>query len=418
MSVLVTGINHKTAPVAFRARFVFADAEVTEALSAIRTLPGVDECLLLSTCNRTEVYTHTSHDPSAAVVQRALCDLKRLPAISSSACMALDGAGAVQHAFRVAAGLESMVVGEAQILGQVRRAYETARDRGVTGPVLNRLMQLAIAAGKRVRRETPLGARSVSAAHAAMSACRQVLGSIAGRRILIVGAGEMAALVVKVFTAAGARIAVVANRTLDDAHLLAGRAGARPVSLTELPSVTTEIDAMIVAVGALDPILRHDHVRVAAGRIPPLVIVDLGVPRGVEAEVAALPGVMVYDMDALSDVLPSIPSDAVTAAERIVDDAADRFMRWYASRAAEPIIAALRHRAERIAEQTYAQLRPRLPLLDARSQGMVRAAMHTALRRLLHGPTVRLRETAADGEVLQLARELFDLNGDVEGDHS
>ena len=417
MPVVLISINHRTAPVALRARFALSETEVAEALPRLRALPGVDECLVLSTCNRTEVYAHASHDLSTDTLQRVLCDLKGLStATLRGASVALHDASAVRHGFRVAAGLDSMVTGEAQILGQVRDAYRTARDLDTAGPVLNRLMQLAVAAGRRVRRETALGGRSVSAAHAALSACREALGSIAQRRILVVGAGEMAALVVKVFAGAQARIAAIANRSLDAARLLVGRTGARAIPLDEMPRVLAEVDAIVVAVGGGDPVLRRHHLAPASGHILPLVIVDLGVPRGVDADVAALPGIVVYDLDALSGILPPVPPDALADAERLAHDAADRFMRWYNSRAVGPVIAALRRRADEIAEQTYTRLQPRLQPLDARSQALVRAAMHTALHRLLHGPTVRLKEAATDPQVLELAHDLFGFDGKAEGE--
>jgi glutamyl-tRNA reductase len=411
--ILVVGVNHKTAPLELRSRVAFADSEASKVLFAILALPGVEECVLLSTCNRTEVYVYASHDPSSDIL-RSLCSIKGLPVTTLSvACVSLQGASAVRHVFRVAAGLESMVIGEAQILGQVRSAYQTARELHTTGPVLNRAMQLAMGAGRRVRRETPLGTRNVSAAHAALSACRQTLGSIDGRRVLIIGAGEMAALAMKVFAQAHARITAVANRDLNAAQVLAGRTHARATSLDGLPRVLAEVDAVVVAVGAGEPVLRRDHVE-SSGRMPALLILDLGMPPGVDADVGALPGVIVYDLDRLSEFLPPVSADAIAAAGLLIDEAADRFMRWYASRAAQPIVAGLRRRADEIAELAYERLQPRLQSLDARGQARVRGAMHTALRRLLHGPTVRLKEAATNRRVLELAKDLFDLNGEEE----
>jgi glutamyl-tRNA reductase len=412
--ILVVGVNHKTAPLELRSRVAFADAEASKVLFAILALPSVEECVLLSTCNRTEVYVHASHDPNSDIL-RTLCSIKRLPVTTLSvACVSLQGASAVRHVFRVAAGLESLVMGEAQILGQVRSAYKTARELHTTGPVLNRVMQLAMGAGRRVRRETALGTRNVSAAHAALSACRQTFGSIDGRRVLIIGAGEMAALAVKVFAQARARITAVANRDLNAARVLADRTHARAISLHDLPQVLAEVDAVVVAVGAGEPVLRREHMELSAARTPALLILDLGMPRGVDADVGALPGVIVYDLDRLSEFLPPAPADTIAAAGRLVDEAADRFVRWYASRAAQPIVAGLRRRADEIAELAYERLQPRLQSLDARGRARVRGAMHTALRRLLHGPTVRLKEAAMNRHVLELAKDLFDLNGEEE----
>ena len=413
--ILVIGVNHKTATLELRSRVAFADAEASEALPALLALPGVQECVLLSTCNRTEIYAHALHDSTSDILFRALCDIKGIPVTTlSAACVSLQGGSAVRHVFRVAAGLESMMVGEAQILGQVRGAYRTARELQTTGPVLNRVMQLAIGAGRRVRRDTALGNHDVSAAHAALSACRQTFGSMDGRRLLVIGAGEMATLAVKVFGRARARIAAVANRGLNAAQALAGRTEARAISLDDIPRVLAEVDAVVVAVGAGDPVLRRQHVESCSGRTPALLILDLGMPRGVDPDVAALSGVIVYDLDMLSDLLPPVSADANVAAERLVDEAAERFMRWYAARAAEPIVVALRRRADEIAELAYARLQPRLRALDTRSQARVRGAMHTALRRLLHGPTVRLKEAAMDRRALELARDLFELNGEEE----
>ncbi|HET8680017.1 MAG TPA: glutamyl-tRNA reductase, partial [bacterium] len=307
----------------------------------------------------------------------------------------------------------SMIVGEQQILGQVRRAFDIARLADATGPALNRLMQLALATGRRVRRETGLIRTAPSVPRAALAQSRKILGSVSGRRVIVVGAGEVAGLVVKVFGAAEARIVGVANRTVEGARLLARRAGAESLSLDELVAAAAGVDILIVCIGATDPIILPTMLE-GAGRDEPYLVIDLGVPRGVDAGVASLPGVRLIDLDGLSGVepIPLVTNESLMQAEAIVAETLAGFERWMASRDAVPLIAALRRRAESIVESEFARARSRFRGLDDGEQDAARAVAEAVVRKLLHAPIVRLRESAArrDTQSLRVARELFGLD--------
>jgi glutamyl-tRNA reductase len=411
-------LTHKTAPLPVRERLAFAEADLPAALPSFTALAGVTEAYLLSTCNRTEVYLVGRPRPDAGAAAAVLSRLRGTPTTAFWPYLeTLEGDAAARHILRVAAGLESLVVGEAQVLGQVRRAFVAARSAGTTGPVLNRLLQVAIACGRRVRAETGLGRHALSVPHAAAAVARRTVGT-AGRRMVLVGAGEIAALAAKIFAQSGAQISAVANRTVANAALLAARYGAEAVDLTALPRVLADADLVVVSVTAPAPVLTA--AALSAARRPaaaPLLVLDISVPRGVEPAAAHVAGVMLYDLDALGD--GSVAVDAapermpeVQQAEDIVEGALESFLRWQAARAAVPVIAALHRRAERIVEAELARAGSRLSRLNERERRAVRGVVEGAVHKLLHASFVRLRARAGDERMMQLARELFDLDGE------
>ncbi len=419
MRLFFAGISHKTASLVVRERLAFVPAEVGPALEVLTGLPGVREAVLLSTCNRTEAYTWSDAGLTRTQLGAALAEARGLPGDTILPRLSWRaGTEAAQHALRVAAGLESMVVGEAQILSQVRRALDLAQTAGTAGPVLNRLMQVAIATGRRVRRETGLSTRAPSVPRAALELCRQQLGTVRGRTVLVVGAGEIGALVVKVFAAAGARISAVANRSMDAAKALAGRTGALATSLDDVADAIRDADIAVVTVGAVAPVLSAQACAVAVARARPLHVIDLGTPRGVDPAVADLPGVRVHNLDALASATGSaaIPDEVLKEANRIVEDALLVFCRWLDGRVAAPVIAALQRHGQQIADEEAA--RARLRDLDPQQRDAVRAAMRAAVARLLHAPIVRLKTAAGEdgGQAVSLAAHLFGLPAGQEDD--
>ncbi len=414
MTLSTIGLSHKTASVEVRERLAFGEAEIPSTVVRLREIAGTDECVLLSTCNRTELYLVTRRDPPVGEAIDFLSVSRGVPAATFAPSLYVHrGPASAHHALRVTAGLDSMIIGEQQILGQVRRAFDIARTADVTGPVLNRLIQLAITTGRRVRRETGLSRSAPSVPRAALAQCRKILGSVRGRRVIVVGAGEVAALVLKVFAAADARIVAVANRTLEGARVLARRVGADSLSLDGIGAAADDADILIVCIGAIEPILLRQTLQ-GGERRGPLTVIDLGVPRGVDAAVASLPGVRLLDLDGLSGADPGTPitEENLIQAEGIVAETLAAFERWMASRDAVPLIAALRSRAETIVESELARARARRRGLDDGGQEAARAVAEAVVRKLLHAPIVRLRESAArrDTQSLQLARELFNLD--------
>jgi glutamyl-tRNA reductase len=414
MSLLAIGLSHKTAPLEIRERLAFAPREIGVALTALRAIPGVQECLLLSTCNRTEAYLAGDSRLSPDQVTAALAEAKGIHRDEVRPwLMMVTDTDAARHVLRVASGLESMVVGEAQILSQVRQALEMAHAVGATGSILTRLLQVAIATGRRVRRETGLSTRAPSVPRAALELCQRAVGPLHGRRLVVIGAGEIGALVVKVFSAAGAQITAVANRSLGPARLLAARVGATAITLEDLPAALHDAEVVVVTVGASSPVLSASDL---SGRTTALYVSDLGVPRGVDPAVAGLPGIHLENLDALgSGALSVVPDTVVRDAERIVDDALAAFCRWLQARSVAPLIAALHRRAEQIADEELA--RARLSGLDPRQRDAVRATVQAALGRLLHTPIVRLKAAAGRGQPAALVADLFDLDGTAEQDN-
>lgn len=418
----VVGLNHKTAPLEVREQVAFDSSAYGPLLAHLHALPGVHESVLLSTCNRTEVLLVTASEPPVGDVTHLLSTVHHVAPGNFSPYLAVHrNVDAARHTLRVAAGLESMVVGEQQILGQVRQAFDAARAAGATGPILNRLLQLAIAGGRRVRRQTGLSRRASSVPHAALALSRRLLGSLRGRAVVIVGAGEVAGLAAKVFAASGARISAVANRTVSAAHLLASRYGAESLALDAVGEAASSADVLVVSVGADPPVLGPQEFHGMSARTAPLLVVDLGVPRGVDPQVAALPGITLHDLDELSPrgMLSRPAAEDVAEAERITEWMLTLFMRWLASRAAVPLITALHARAAHIIEEELGRARSRLRDLDDGERQVVREVVESAMRKLLHSPLVRLRESAQadDPRVLALARELFDLGDELDGAH-
>jgi glutamyl-tRNA reductase len=417
MMLSTVGLTHQTTPLALRERAAIGEDAAAAVLARIRSAGTIAEAVVLSTCNRTEFYTVSGSPDAAGSAFAAFAADRGIPLSDLAGTMLiLHDRPAALHAVRVASGLESMIVGEPQILGQVRRAHALARRYGSAGPVLNRLMQTAVAAGRRVRRETGLSRHAASVPRAAAAAADRAAGPLRGRPVVIVGAGEIAALAAKAFAARGARIAAVCNRTVETARLLAAPYRALALSLERLPAALTDAAVVVVAVGGEDVILSAASFGPEAAP-KRRVIIDLSVPRAVAADVAELPGIRLHTVDDLGGAGSGVPAAAdLSAAEAMASAAAAAFLRWQSERAAAPLIAALTGRAEGIAEEEMRRARARLAGLDHRQQDAVRGVVLAAMRKLLHAPVLRLRDAAADQPaLLSAASDLFGLSPDGHG---
>ncbi len=420
MTPIVTiGLSYKTVPVEIREQFAFGQAEIVPTVAALHAIPGVDECLLLSTCNRTEVYVVAPADPPVPQVLSLLRRSRTIsPASGEAPFYVHQGSAAARHALRVTAGLDSMILGEDQILGQFRHAYSAARTAEAIGPVLNRLMQIAIATGRRVHRETRLSQGAPSVPRAALALCQRVLGSVHGKRVVVVGAGALATLVIKWFAGSGMQVVAVANRTPETARSVAVPVGAEAVALDGLPAAARSADILVVCAAVPGLTLFSDgHNGVQQRRDPPLVI-DLGIPRSIDPKAPRWSRGRVYTLDDLAPIglHPASPDD-LPRAERIIDDAVAGFERWMAARSAAPLLAALQHQTKAILDREWTRSQARLAGLDDRQHQVVRSLVEAAMRKLLHGPIVRLQQAAArhDTRVLEVAQELFDLAGKPSG---
>ena len=392
MSLHTLGLNHTTAPLDVRERVTFAPDALTAGLREITSRRMAKEAAILSTCNRTEVYFHGGEpEPIVRWLERA----HALPhAMLAPYVYTLTGDRAVTHAFRVASGLDSMVLGEPQILGQMKQAVRSAEAAGSLGLVLNRLFQRTFAVAKDVRTQTDIGSASISMAAAAVKLADRIFPSLSDQRLLLVGAGEMVELAATHFAARRPRTITVANRTLERGNQLAHRFGADAITLTELTERLAEFDVIVTCTASTLPIIGKGTLErvVRQRRHAPVLIVDLGVPRDVEAEAAELDDVFLYSVDDLSEIVKGnlqVRRDAVVQAEQMIAEQAAHFLRWLQGRTVVPTIAALssHHDALRGAElerasRMLAAGMPPAEALEALARGLTSKLLHPSLAAL------------------------------------
>jgi glutamyl-tRNA reductase len=421
VNLLVVGASHRTAPVAALERLAVAPDQTPRMLDALLAQPYIGEAVVLSSCNRVEVYAAvTAFHGGLADVCRTLAEHAGCPqtVLAEHLYVYYDGA-AVDHAYRVAAGLDSMVVGEAQILGQLREAYHMADEVDSVGRLLHELMQQALRVGKRAHAETDLDRAGQSVVSAALDVATRALGSsMHGRPALVVGAGSMGALAVATLSRAGAGPLSVANRGADRAARLADAYQAVPVRFDDVATVLSTVDVVVAATASREAVLTTRTVAAALARrrpdAGPLVILDLAVPRDVEPAVADLPGVLLVDIDGLATTLDTAPHlSTVAAAEQIVAAEVEAFLGWLRGAEVTPTVAALRARADDVVAAELRRLAQRRPDLTDEQRAEVAHAVHRVVQRLLHQPTVRVRQLAAEpggDQYAALLRELFDLD--------
>jgi glutamyl-tRNA reductase len=417
VNLLVVGASYRTAPVGTLERLAVPEPDVTGVLGRLVAQPYVGEAVVLSTCNRVEVYASVSgFHGGLSDVCAVLAEQSGMPAAELARHLYVHyDAAAVEHAFRVAAGLDSMVVGEAQILGQLRDAYHLATENDATGRLLHELMQQALRVGKRAHAETGIDRAGQSVVTAALDvAAAHFPDGLDGRAALIVGAGAMGALSVATLTRAGVGPVRVTNRGAERAARLAEAYGATAVPFASLPSALLDADVVICATASPEPVLTAAMLReVAARREGPIVVLDLAVPRDVE-HVEGLPGVFVVDIDALAATRRAAPAAVETAAvEQIVTGEVEHFLGWLRGADIAPTVAALRTRAEKVVTAELRRFSSRRPELTDDQRADVARTVHRVVQQLLHSPTVRVRQLAAEpggDQYAALLRELFDLD--------
>ncbi len=415
MTLLAVGLNHRTAPVAVRERVAFPPERLGEALTELARLPGVEEAAILSTCNRTELYCGLAAG-GAEPVSDWLVRFHRLGGHEVAPYLYRHrDREMVRHVLRVASGLDSMVLGEPQILGQVKDAYEAAVRAGTVGPVLGRLFQHTFAVAKQVRTDTRIGASPVSVAFAAVRLAQQIFGELERRAVLLIGAGETMELVARHLHEAGVARVVVANRSVARARELARPYGGEGIGLPEIPERLAEADIVISSTASPLPILGKGAVERALRRRRhrPMFMVDLAVPRDIEPEVGELDDVYLYTVDDIEQVVQEglrSRREAAAEAEEIVEAQTERFMAWLRSLGAVGTIRALREAGERAQAEALARARRALAGGAPPEEALALLA-HTLRNKLLHRPTVALRQAAAEGrgELLEAARALFGL---------
>jgi glutamyl-tRNA reductase len=421
MEIVLIGLNHRTATVELRERVAFSAERACEAADQLRSRGILEETLVLSTCNRSELYgvpRELSVD-SAGAMEQFLASFHKLPPaeLNSSLYRYRDG-HAVRHLFRVSAGLDSMLLGEAEILGQVREAYRIALDHGVTGPVLNRVFQGALEVGKRVRTETEIGTRPVSVAFAAVKLSERIFGQMNHHRALIVGAGATSEQVVRHLCDRGIKQLRVLNRTAEHAENLAARYGGEVVSWENLPAAVEWPDLIVTSVSSAEPILTRALLEraMAARGNRALLLIDLGVPRNVTADVADLYNTYLYNVDDLSEIVEQnkkAREAEIPRAEAIIEQQIEKFMHWQAGVETGAVIEDLRKKLTAEREMFLRERLASMPHLSERDRTEVAAMLEDFLDRVVLDPAERLRgipELRRKLQNLDALRDLFHLD--------
>lgn len=414
MRLTVVGVSHHGAPLDKRERLTYPTSEVLSALEAVLSSAGAQEGVLLSTCNRTELYLVEGNEDAAPAAWAELS--RRLGEDASVLGYVRRDREAVAHLFRVASGLDSMILGEAQIHGQVRDAWEASRAR--SGTALNRLFQSALLVAGRVRSETNVSRGAASVSSAALQLSKQIFGSLAGRQAMVFGAGDMADLALECLASEGVRASVVVNRTHERAVALAQRHGARAVELHDSWDALTEVDLLLCSTSAPHAVITVERVResIAARGDRPLCILDIAVPRDVEREVGRLQNVYLYDLDDLQSVVSQNLErrrGELPAAEELIGTELERYWQWLAGLAAVPVLTRFRSRMDQLRERELSQLMRRLPSLSDEERAHVEQFSRALMNKFLHDPSVRLRMAAAEEAglgIVEAVRYLFALD--------
>ena len=422
--LLAIGVSHKTAPVEVRERLALPEARAADFLRDLRGAADIHEAVAISTCNRMELYLVVG-DPVEA-------ESTVLAMLSSQAAIRATGlAGAIyshrncdaaRHLYRVTAGLDSMIVGEAEIQGQIKRSYEAALAKETTGPLTSRLFTAALATGKRVRTETAISERHLSLPGVAVALARELLGALEGREVVIVGTGETSELTARALADSGGNTVFVASRRRDRAVSLARRYGGRSVSFDELPVALTRADIVVAATASPHMLLEarelSEVMDARSGR--PMLLIDLAVPRDIDASCAEIPGVSLYDIDDLQAVIArnrKVRQAEARKAEGIIEEEIQHFATWLGSLEVLPTLAALRTHATAIAEQVVRENTGKWESASPRDLERVDALARAVVNRLLHDPTIRMKELRDDRVHARMAlvRDLFGLEGEDDG---
>jgi glutamyl-tRNA reductase len=434
--LLALGISHKTAPVALRERLAFTEPGAVRLAERLLATAEVREAVVLCTCNRTELYLVVGGASGDLVQARAdalgmLAGHAEIPADElAEEIYAPRNCDAARHLYRVTAGLESMIVGEAEIQGQVKRAFEAALQAGCTGPLSNRLWSAALTAGKRVRSETGIGSSHVSVPSAAVGLAVELLGDLRARHVVILGAGDTSELTAQALADRGAGTIFVANRHADRARSLAQRFGGSVVGLDGLPEQLATADIVVSSTSSPHPIVGRDELAQVLDRrnnrnppARPLLLIDIAVPRDIDPRCGDLEGVTLYDIDDLQQVVArnlDTRASEVPRAEQIVEEEIRRFAGWLGQLDALPTVSALREHGDAIVAQVLAENDGRWESASPRDLVRVEALARSIANRILHEPTIRLRslsETRSHAS-LQLVRELFALREDGEDEQA
>jgi glutamyl-tRNA reductase len=419
--IILFGLNHKTASLELREKFAFSRDETIYALKKLHGLSTIRELLIFSTCNRVEVLI-TSHDKKQALsaTRQFVSEFKNIPAEDYSNYIYIHtGAEAVRHLFRVASSLDSMVVGEPQILGQVKEAYFIATKNKTSGVILNRLLHRAFFVAKRVRSETGICDSAVSISYAAIELGQKIFGSLEGKHVLLVGAGEMAELAVDHLVRHKAGNIFVANRTLERGVVLAKRFNGQAIRLEEITEILKNVDIIISSTGAPGYILTRENVKksMRARKNRPLFFIDIAVPRDIDPDINRINNSYVYDIDDLKGVIDCNINERLKEAvkgERIVDEAVIAFQDWLKSLDAIPTVVDLRNKFTSIAKTEVAKTFHARKHLNQDDRQAINRMVDALINKILHDPTLHLKQNSCHGDKttnIDITRKLFNLDG-------
>lgn len=419
MSVIVVGLNHRTVPLDLFEKMTVPEAKLPKALADLSSRENISESVILSTCNRIEIYAYAEKFHGAYQdIRNFLSEISHVaPEDFSDHLIGLFGSDAIEHLFKVSSGIDSAVIGEHEILGQVRSAWELAVEEKVVGTVLNSLFRHSLEVGKRARSETSISRNITSVSQAAVAMADKQLDGLIGKRVLVVGAGEMGEGMAKSLHAGGITELRIANRTWDRALETAERLNGKPVRLDELPQNLTEVDLLLTSTGATAAILEYGDLDEAArqrkGR--ELLIVDIAVPRDVDPAAADLDGVTLLDMDDLREFAEKgirAREKEVSSVIEIINEELERFLNLFSARSVAPIVTQLHSRAEEIRNSELQKLFRKFPELTPEQLKGIETLTSAIANKLMHEPTVRLKDAAGTpkGERLSEAlQDLFDL---------
>ncbi len=418
--IVLLGLNHKTAPVSIRECLAFSKEESIEALKSLKTFSGLNEAALISTCNRIEVIMVTDNDSKALKTAKTyLSNSKKIPITQfEDSLYIFHGEHAVRHLFEVAASLDSMIVGEPQILGQIKDAYRRAISTKTSGVILNRLFHKTFFIAKKIRHETGIGDHAVSISYAAIELGKKIFGSLEGKNVLLVGAGEMAELAVEHLIRNRTDKIFVANRTFQRALKLAKSFKGQAVHFEEIPDYLQHADIIISSTGSSDFILFKDQVKniMRQRKNRPLFFIDIAVPRDIDPNINRITNAYVYDIDDLKSVIEENIEDRnreATKAKRFIDEAVIRFQQWHESLDVVPTIKDLRKKMEYIAENEIKKTFKSLPNLSAKEYDAISRMTEAIMNKFLHDPTLYLKNEGYHGDKsigLDLTRKLFNLD--------
>ena len=419
MHIIVVGLNFRTAPVEVRERFAFAEQELPRAIEMLKQTPSIMECVIVATCNRTELYAVVDrHVLCGHYIRHFMEQWFGMPRqVFTKYLYMYEDEAAIRHLFRVACGLDSMIIGETQILGQVRDAFLLAQRERATGTLFNMLFKQAVTVGKRAHTETSIGESAVSVSYAAVELGKRIFGGFGGKTALIVGAGKMGELTAKHLNASGIKRVLVANRTHERAVEFAERLGGEPLRLDEAAARLADADVVISSTGSREYVLTKAQVEQAMRLRPsrPLFMIDIAVPRDLDPAIADVPNVFLYDIDDLEGIVESNLEQRRREAARIetmIAEELEAFLNWYKTLGVVPLIRALQEKASRIHEETMQSLMNKLPDLTEHERKVIRKLTKSIVNRMMHDPILRIKEMAGDkraGEAKDLFIKLFAL---------